>query len=150
MQLNKETLCHLIPHHGNMCLLDAVDFYDLETIACSTMSHCLSDNPLRDDTGLPSINGIEYGAQAIAIHAALINKNKNSTENAQSGYLVQVKDVNFKFCDLSLYSTPLKIEANQIFMADTNLIYGFKLSHEGDCVIDGRITIFMPASNGLE
>ncbi len=150
MQLAQESLCRLIPHHGSMCLLKKVDFFDDENITRLADSHRLDDNPLRDDLGLSSINGIEYGAQAIAIHAALTRQQDESSSEAQSGYLVQVKNVSFTPCDLSLKLEYLKIEATQVLMTERNLIYSFAVSHEGERLVEGRITIFMSAPNDIE
>jgi predicted hotdog family 3-hydroxylacyl-ACP dehydratase len=56
-----------------MCLLESVLAWDMNSISCSSLSHCLPNNPLRAASGLASANGIEYAAQAMALHAALVS-----------------------------------------------------------------------------
>ena len=61
----------LIPHQGRMCLLDAVLDCSAERITCTATSHTAADHPLRGANGLPAPVGIEYAAQAMALHGAL-------------------------------------------------------------------------------
>jgi predicted hotdog family 3-hydroxylacyl-ACP dehydratase len=55
-----------------MCLLDEVIGWDAERITCTSSSHRSVDNPLRARGRLGIACGIEYAAQAMAVHAALI------------------------------------------------------------------------------
>ncbi len=55
-----------------MCLLDAVRDWSAEAITCTATSHTDPANPLRADGRLGAANGIEYAAQAMAIHGALL------------------------------------------------------------------------------
>jgi predicted hotdog family 3-hydroxylacyl-ACP dehydratase len=71
--LTQNEIRALLPHAGAMCLLDSVLAWDMNSISCSSLSHCLPNNPLRAATGLASANGIEYAAQAMALHAALVS-----------------------------------------------------------------------------
>ncbi len=69
--LDRAAIEGLIPHAGSMCLLDRVVDWDRESIECRTASHLEADNPLRIDGGVPIEAGIEYAAQAMAIHGGL-------------------------------------------------------------------------------
>jgi predicted hotdog family 3-hydroxylacyl-ACP dehydratase len=62
----------LIPHAGAMCLLDAVERWDANSIRCRTRSHLLPDNPLRSAGRLAPVCGIEFALQAAAVHGALV------------------------------------------------------------------------------
>ncbi len=147
MQISKERLCELIPHFGNMCLLNEVSSWDDNTITCLSKSHLDPKNPLRDDDGLACINAIEYAAQAIAIHAALNQQNDVESATSSKGYLVQVKNVTFKNIDLSLLNDNLTITATQIFMTPTSLVYNFLIADQGrsnvETLMTGRIMIFI-------
>ena len=57
-----------------MCLLDAVLDWDDARITCRATSHADPANPLRADGRLGAANGIEYAAQAMAVHGALLAK----------------------------------------------------------------------------
>ncbi len=61
-----------IPHQGSMCLLDAVLRWDTQHVACSATSHGDPSNPLRQFGRLGAACGIEYAAQAMAVHGALL------------------------------------------------------------------------------
>ena len=61
----------MIPHTGAMCLLDGVLQWDTSTIQCVSRSHRDAHNPLRIDGRLPTLCGIEYAAQAMAVHGGL-------------------------------------------------------------------------------
>ena len=61
----------LIPHQGRMNLLDAVLACSPQAITCRARGHGRADHPLRLDGLLPAPVGIEYAAQAMALHGAL-------------------------------------------------------------------------------
>ena len=60
-----------VPHHGAMCLLDRVDRWDAMQVCCIATSHRDATNPLRAHGRLGAACGIEYAAQAMAVHGAL-------------------------------------------------------------------------------
>jgi len=72
MRLDRAWIESRIPHHGSMCLLDEVIGWDAERITCTSSSHRSADNPLRARGRLGIACGIEYAAQAMAVHGALI------------------------------------------------------------------------------
>jgi predicted hotdog family 3-hydroxylacyl-ACP dehydratase len=71
MRLDRAWIEQHIPHHGTMCLLDEVVSWDADRISCSSGSHRAADNPLRARGQLGIACGIEYAAQAMAVHGAL-------------------------------------------------------------------------------
>ena len=70
MGLNRPDIARLIPHAGRMVLLDGVLDWTAETLRARACSHRAPDNPLRRAGRLSVIAGIEYAAQATAIHGA--------------------------------------------------------------------------------
>ncbi len=62
----------LLPHAGRMRLIDSVISYDEQSIVCESDSHRAADHPLAEAGVLSIICGLEYGAQAMAIHGALL------------------------------------------------------------------------------
>ena len=69
--LNRAWIEAHIPHQGRMCLLDEVIAWDAHTIRCRSGGHRAADNPLRAQGRLGIACGIEYAAQAMAVHGAL-------------------------------------------------------------------------------
>ncbi len=61
-----------IPHQGSMCLLDAVLHWDSQHLVCCATSHRHAGNPLRQFDRLGAACGIEYAAQAMAVHGVLV------------------------------------------------------------------------------
>jgi predicted hotdog family 3-hydroxylacyl-ACP dehydratase len=106
-------LCHLIPHSEKMCLLDTVKQWDSDSIVCITQTHQKNDNPLRNNGSLPVSALIEYGAQAMAVHGALIAK--DLTEQIQEGYLAALKNVNFYQQTIESLSHCLTVSSKHIF-----------------------------------
>jgi predicted hotdog family 3-hydroxylacyl-ACP dehydratase len=71
MRLDRTWIEQNIPHHGRMCLLDEVMEWDAQHIRCRSGTHRLPDHPLRSQGRLGIACGIEYAAQAMAVHGAL-------------------------------------------------------------------------------
>src|SRR5882762_5208513 len=72
MRLNRAWIESRIPHHGRMCLLDEVIAWSEARVSCRSSTHRESDNPLRAHGRLGIACGIEYAAQAMAVHGALV------------------------------------------------------------------------------
>ena len=76
-----------------MCLLDAVTEWSDAAITCRAGSHTDPANPLRAEGRLGAANGIEYAAQAMAIHGALIAGEADEGAAPRQGYLTSVRSV---------------------------------------------------------
>ena len=81
MPLNRAWIEARIPHQGRMCLLDEVIEWNAQRIRCRTATHRAPDNPLRSHDRLGIACGIEYAAQAMALHGALANGAASDTAN---------------------------------------------------------------------
>ncbi len=90
MILDRAWIAAHILHQGSMCLLDGVEFWNETEIVCRASSHRLLDNPLRTAGSLAITNGIEYAAQAMAAHGALLT---SADETPAAGFLTSVRDV---------------------------------------------------------
>lgn len=62
-----------VPHQGRMCLLERVLAWDETHIVCEAIGHADPAHPLRDAGRLGAAIGVEYAAQAMAVHGALID-----------------------------------------------------------------------------
>jgi predicted hotdog family 3-hydroxylacyl-ACP dehydratase len=72
--LTRDGIAALIPHSGTMCLLDHLERWDTAQIVCTATNHRDADHPLRTRSGLLATCAIEYAAQAMALHGALIGQ----------------------------------------------------------------------------
>jgi predicted hotdog family 3-hydroxylacyl-ACP dehydratase len=146
--LGKEELCALIPHEGDMCLLDEVLSWDDKNISCQTRSHLDANNPLRSENQLPISALIEYGAQAMAIHGGLLAR--ESGETMQSGYLAALREVKLAEGDVSQFEMPLSIQATQQMASQGNMIYQFMVKAGEQELVSGRATVVAVFENSQE
>jgi predicted hotdog family 3-hydroxylacyl-ACP dehydratase len=128
-----------IPHQGDMCLLDHVAQWDEQHIRCRAVSHRNSSNPLRAHGRLGSACGIEYAAQAMAVHGALLAP--PGSPRARVGYLVSVRGARLLASRLDDIQADLQVEATCITRGDNNLLYQFSVSAANQLLLDGRAAI---------
>lgn len=132
-----------IPHQGNMCLLDKVAAWDETQITCLASSHRALDNPLRANGRLGVACGIEYAAQAMAVHGALLAP--ADSELARVGYLVSVRGVSMHVTRLDQLAAELVISASCMVRGDNNILYEFSVSADGKLLLAGRATVVVNA-----
>jgi predicted hotdog family 3-hydroxylacyl-ACP dehydratase len=132
-----------IPHQGSMCLLDGVDAWDQQRIQCRASSHRAADNPLRASGRLGAACGIEYAAQAMAVHGALLAPPDSS--NARLGYLVSVRGTQLHVGRLDDITADLRVEATCITRSENNILYQFSVSAAGQLLLDGRAAVVINA-----
>lgn len=138
MRIDREQLCALIPHDGAMCLLDSVRRWDVSTIECTAISHRDENNPLRRDGMLPAVCGVEYGAQAMAVHGGLLA----GDDGPRVGYLASVRDVQINVQRLDLCGE-LRVRAECLMNNENTQMYEFTL-HDGDeLLLSGRAAVFL-------
>jgi predicted hotdog family 3-hydroxylacyl-ACP dehydratase len=133
-----------IPHQGDMCLLAHVQAWDALNISCCASSHRLKTNPLRSGQQLGIASGIEYAAQAMAIHGAL-SASKNQPA-PKVGYLVSVRGVNMHVARLDDIAADLLIQATCIMANENNMLYEFKLSADENILLAGRAAVVLDAN----
>lgn len=136
--LERREFEHLIPHAGAMCLLARVLASDAQSIRCEAESHSDPANPLRNARGLPVSAGIEYAAQAVALHAAL----QRQGGAVQSGALAVLSDVKWSVERLDDLPGPLRIEATLMAGTAGGRQYSFSVSAAaGDPVLSGVMIV---------
>ena len=142
-QLDKTEIAARIPHQGRMCLLDRVESWDDGRIVCRAVSHRDTDHPLRAADRLGAANGIEYAAQAMAVHGALL-----ATNNARppAGYLTSVRSVRLYIDRLDTTDDELHIVAERLSGDAVSVLYAFSVSAAGRCLLDGRATAVLDAT----
>ena len=142
--LNHDWIAAHIPHQGGMCLLDRVDSWNEEQIQCSAHSHRSPDNPLRAHGRLGSACGIEYAAQAMAVHGAL----RASGQPSRAGYLVSVRGAKLHAQRLDDIAADLIVKAIAITFSENDMLYRFEVSSEGRLLLEGRAAVMQGAITG--
>ena len=138
--IDKADIAQLIPHAGQMALLDAVVDWDLEKICCVTRTHQDKHNPMRINGELPTLCGVEYAAQAMAVHGGLVGVVGN---RPRAGYLASLRDVVCSRKRLDDLSEELKIKAEQLMGDESRVIYQFTLCAGPSEILSGRATVLL-------
>jgi predicted hotdog family 3-hydroxylacyl-ACP dehydratase len=142
MMLGRDEIAALIPHAGAMCLLDAVLRWDDASISCRSGRHRDRDNPLRKNDRLAGVCGIEFAAQAMAVHGALAG---SVAGRPRAGYLASIRDLVCRQERLDLLTDDLVIEAERLMGDDARVIYQFTLRSGDDEVLSGRAAVVLEA-----
>ncbi len=119
--LDRAAIAARIPHAGRMCLLDRVLDWDASGIRCAALSHRDADNPLREPAGLPVWAGIEYAAQAAAVHGALVRPHPSP----RAGLLGALRNVHATCEWLDQLDGELIVAATLLHSDPAGAIYGF-------------------------
>ena len=130
-----------IPHQGSMCLLDYVEAWDRQRIQYRASSHRAADNPLRAYGRLGAACGIEYAAQAMAVHGALLAP--PDSRSARFGYLVSVRGTQLHVPRLDDIAADLLVQAACITRSENNILYQFGVSAAGRLLLDGRAAVVL-------
>lgn len=145
MTIGRDELCSLIPHSGTMCLLDEVLEWDEDSVVCQSRSHQRADNPLRCDNGISSLQAIEYGAQAMAVHGGLLARERGG--EGKPGYLAALKKIDLKVDWIDGYEEPLTVKASRLMGDDAAMVYEFTVSAGEELLASGRTTVITQPGN---
>ena len=132
----------MIPHAGRMCLLDEVSAWDASTIRCLARSHRDAANPLRAGAELPALCGVEYAAQAMAVHGRLSSA---VTEKPRAGYLASVSDVVCAVRRLDDLDGEVVIEADKLAGDDARVQYPFTITSNHTQILTGKAAVVLAA-----
>lgn len=147
MRLDHDWIAARIPHQYGMCLLDEVIAWTPGGIRCRSESHRSPDNPLRAHGHLGAACGIEYAAQAMAVHQALLQADSQLT--SRSGLLASVRGVTLAVARLDDIAASIFASANYVHGDESMVLYEFSVSDATRVLLAGRATIaFGPGSAG--
>jgi predicted hotdog family 3-hydroxylacyl-ACP dehydratase len=163
MRLDRAWIEGHIPHRGRMCLLDEVIVWDAEHISCRSATHRAADHPLRAHGRLGIACGIEYAAQAMAVHGALAAgalvglgrsdsapiRDVASASTPVAGFLASVRGVRFHVLRLDDVQSELICDAVRIAGDRGTALYEFELRSETACLLNGRASVVFDAGKQL-
>lgn len=142
--LDQTDWAHLIPHAGAMCLLEAVLAWDERRIHATSASHARADHPLRGAHGLHAVHLAEYGAQAAAVHGALLARARGD-ETVRPGRLVSLRDVQLHAEYVDGLDGALDVHAECLYADDGGAQYAFRVEHRGRLLASGRAAVIHPS-----
>ncbi|MGH8180225.1 MAG: 3-hydroxylacyl-ACP dehydratase [Steroidobacteraceae bacterium] len=122
-----------------MCLLDEVLSWDTVRIRCRATSHRLADNPLRAYGRLGAACGIEYAAQAMAVHGAIMAHDSGTP--ARAGLLASVRNLVLRVTRLDDLDADLIASAERLAGDESGTLYDFTVSSGGRELLSGRAGI---------
>lgn len=140
--LDHDQIAARIPHAGAMCLLQRVETWSERDIRCSATSHRAADNPLRSGGLLPVSAGIEYAAQAMAVHGSLLEPTQGAPRR---GYLAVLSRVEWTVQRLDEIVGALQIEAVRDTVIDGGSSYSFTIHGDGELLLQGTAVIALEA-----
>ena len=150
MPLDRHWIEQHIPHKGRMCLLDEVVSWDATRIRCRSATHRAADNPLRAHGRLGAACGIEYAAQAMAVHGALVAASAplastvatsvRGTMGAALGFLASVRNVVLYVPQLDDLEADLIASAQRITGDGRTVLYEFTVCTSAP-LLSGRASI---------
>ena len=167
MLLNRAWIEARIPHQGRMCLLDEVLDWNAQHIRCRTTTHRAPDNPLRSHGRLGIACGIEYAAQAMALHGALAGGAANGAANgavdgaesgapqtiagrpSRVGLLASVRDVRLMVLRLDDIESDLICEVTHLAGDGLTAMYEFALRDRDRSLLSGRASVILDAGGRL-
>jgi predicted hotdog family 3-hydroxylacyl-ACP dehydratase len=146
--LARDGIAARIPHSGDMCLLSRLVGWDEQRIECRADNHRDVAHPLRTATGLLAPCAIEYAAQAMALHGALIGQEAGTP--ATPGFLASARGV--KLSVLRLDDLPALAAGEPDEMVVTairqsgnaqQILYTFTVAHGGRTLAEGRAAVVL-------
>lgn len=147
-RLDAQGIASRVPHAGRMCLLNRLERWDDHVVVCSATGHRDASNPLRTASGLLAPAAIEYAAQAMALHGALLAERDRPRDAPTPGFLASVRGVQLHVARLDDLSGTLHVEATREAGQGHHILYRFRVSAEGTPVAEGRATVVLDASAG--
>jgi predicted hotdog family 3-hydroxylacyl-ACP dehydratase len=142
-RLDRDWIASHIPHHGSMCLLEDVLSWDDARISCRATSHRLADNPLRAHGRLGAACGVEYAAQTMAIHGAIMAH--LSGTRVRAGLLTSVRNLALRVTRLDNLDTDLIASAARLAGDEGSTLYEFTVSAGSEELLSGRASIVFGA-----
>lgn len=148
--LDRDEIARRIPHQGTMCLLDTVLAWDGNVISCEASSHLAANHPLRAYGRLGAACGVEYAAQAMAVHGALVAESRHSGTGTspppRAGYLASLRGITLHVERLDHVAGPLTVNAQRITGDSNTVLYSFSVQHETQVLVSGRAVVVLDAA----
>jgi predicted hotdog family 3-hydroxylacyl-ACP dehydratase len=143
MRLDRAWIAAHIPHQQRMCLLDQVLSWDAGFIECASSTHRAADHPLRAHGRLGAACLIEYAAQAMAVHGALLLSQPE--HSSAFGLLTSARSVELLVARLDEVAGDLLIRAERQHSDGRAALYGFRVTDGQRLLAQGRASLLLDA-----
>lgn len=122
-----------------MCLLDEVLDWDAAGARSRSSTHRSPENPLRWNGALGAACGIEYAAQTMAVHGALMAATAGT--RARPGFLASIRGVELNVERLDDVQGDLVIVVQRVAGDDSTVLYEFSVAAAEVVLVKGRAAI---------
>jgi predicted hotdog family 3-hydroxylacyl-ACP dehydratase len=139
LHLDRRWIQEHIPHQDGMCLLDEVLSWDATQAHCRSTTHRSPENPLRAYGRLGAASGIEYAAQTMAVHGALVASAAGVA--APPGFLASVRGVQLHCDRLDDVEGDLVTAVKRLAGDESTALYEFSVSADEVELLRGRAAI---------
>jgi len=142
-----------------MCLLEEVVSWDAHRILCRAVSHRSPGNPLRSRGRLAAVCGVEYAAQAAAVHGALLQRRLSlqqahlglpaASDFERLGLLASARAVELAIDQLDGIGSDLLVHAERVHADAHGALYAFAIDSAeptGRRLLHGRLTVLLDAT----
>ena len=150
MHLDRGWIERNIPHRGRMCLLDEIIEWDAQHVRCRSGTHRAADNPLRSQGRLGVACGIEYAAQAMAVHGALAAGAHLGKAPPAAGFLAGLRDVQLQVLRFDDMQADLICDALLLAGDGRTALYEFAVACGAQPLVRGRATVVFDANQRLK
>ena len=121
-------------------MLDGVLSWNETRIRCFSRTHRDERNPLRCGAELPALCGIEYAAQAMALHGSLTG---HAGSKPRAGYLASLREVVCRRRRIDDLEGELIVDAEKLMGEASHVIYAFEVRVGGSGVLRGRAAVVL-------
>jgi predicted hotdog family 3-hydroxylacyl-ACP dehydratase len=139
LHLDRRWIQEHIPHQNGMCLLDEVLSWDATRASCRSSTHRSPENPLRAHGRLGAACGIEYAAQTMAVHGALVASAAGVA--APAGFLASARGVQLHCDRLDDIEGDLVTSVERLAGDESTALYEFSVSADEVVLLRGRAAI---------
>lgn len=122
-----------------MCLLDRVERWNNDSLVATTRTHRRSDHPLRRDGRLHAIHGLEYAAQAMAVHGGLRGLERG--QMLSGGLLAAARDLRLLAGRLDTLPGVIEVRIVEEYEQGGSMIYRFRLDAPAGPIIEGTAVV---------
>lgn len=144
MRLTPHDVAALLPHAAPMILIDSVLASTENVLLCCANSHLKADNPLRIDGVLSVFAGVEYAAQAMAIHGRLSRETHSSPP--VRGFVAVASKLEAYVERLDTLTGPLHIRTERVASTHDSSLYSFQLHAEQQLLLQGQLMAVLEAA----
>ena len=139
----------LLPHAGTARMIERVVRWDREHLVAATTRHRAHDNPLRKAQRLAGVHLAEFGAQTMAIHGGLLNREDGIAP--KPALLVSVRDFHCTRDFIDDLPGELLVTARVLLASAAGFQYSFEVHHGQELIAGGRVAAMsyeLPAGMG--